>query len=314
MDGRCEWCGKPVTAAATGRRARYCSAACRQRAYRERRRHRDARSAPATYHAREIVADVRRIADILEGRAQPEWDHEVHTLLSSVRYGLERLEHLAPKPKRRRMPTPPPTPAPAPRPKRPPKGALTEYLWRVVTEVYATGPYGLPVHYRIPAWPHLEERGRGFVTDDIRRAIPGAWSRRGPIDDDRRWLTVKGLEHIREHAERYAELYPDIRLREPAEVAMAELPDDRGLWQTMVDIALRRTTPTPVPGWGGLAVRLPTGRWRDRLLERGLAAPTGEGGRWELTAAGRAHYEAHWRTYRRRFREVEAPAPRDLPA
>ncbi|MFE3454968.1 recombinase family protein [Nonomuraea sp. NPDC059194] len=201
-------------------------------------------------------------------------------------------------------PTPPASARP---PTRPPKGLLSEPLWRVLAELHAAGPAGLDIGRHMGAWQYLEEgRGRGFVTTTC---PPDG----RPSRSDRRWLSAAGREHIAAHAERYAALYPQVVLREPGSPALDEL-DDAGLWQTLVDVATAAAEPTPIPGWEQRPYR-GASLFRERLHDRGLVTDEPTSGGYRLTEAGRVHYAAHWATYGTRYPDIDAPHPDDvLPA
>ncbi|MCC5581778.1 hypothetical protein IMZ11_39880 [Microtetraspora sp. AC03309] len=65
--GECQGCGAPIQRAGTGRRARYCSQACRQRAYRIRTTPTTATS-PAHHLAEQVATSARRAADAITAR------------------------------------------------------------------------------------------------------------------------------------------------------------------------------------------------------------------------------------------------------
>ncbi|WP_242911503.1 hypothetical protein [Actinomadura terrae] len=213
---------------------------------------------------------------------------------------------------------PPPTATPTGRQGgRPPRGLLSEPLWRALVEVYGTGEHGLSYRRQSGAWSHLGEyryrRGQDrFVTD----IAPGG----GPSDrdEDRRWITPAGREHVTAHAARYAELYPHVVLREPGERAADPLVDPNA-WRVLVGVATGALADGPwqaagfaLPGWDGPTTRHRLGEGIHRHLEhlRDLGLVAVDGGRYALTPAGHAHYATHHAAYRHDWPDVPAPAPR----
>jgi len=226
-------------------------------------------------------------------------------------------------PVRKTRPSPWATSRPDSSPRRP-RGLLSEPLWRILVDLYGAGPDGLSYGRHRTGWTYLSDMRRGRGEDEL---VTDRDPRTGQTDPDgRRWLTDAGRAHIAEHADRYADLYPNVPLREPAEVAADPLGDAPGDWQALVDVATGRLTRP-----ADLYQREHAARWRpvlnisdplydlsreiaayvDRVRDRGLVTDDGRG-RWRLTDAGRAHYAAHHDDYTRRWPHIAALHPTDL--
>ncbi|MDF9811093.1 hypothetical protein [Streptomyces sp. SPB162] len=102
MTGKCQTCGEPIVAGGrSGRTAVYCSQACRQRAYRERRQ-------PAGVPAEELVTEIGDRVRRLRLAPALAFHADVESL--SPRFAqLRRLAREA-REAREETPAPPPTP------------------------------------------------------------------------------------------------------------------------------------------------------------------------------------------------------------
>lgn len=250
MATMCGTCGGPVPARGRGRPAKFCSAACKAKAYRARKA--AGASSGGTSGGGMIDRDAARLAAfhaaaVIESAMANGWETldrygadrpRVESALNALRAELDRRAGPAAQPPPSRTPVVPPPPTapltapPTPPPtesvtekamgqavprdaRRPPRGLLSEPLFRALAEAYGAGAEGLPYQRHRGAWPFLAEGRRGsggepFVTD------------RSPADgrvdaDGRRWITAAGRAHAEQHAETYRVLYPLITLQ-PAPV------------------------------------------------------------------------------------------------
>jgi transcriptional regulator with XRE-family HTH domain len=100
-------------------------------------------------------------------------------------------------------------------PRRPPKGLLSEWLWRNLVQVAAAGPQGLPENglwgnarfYLGTGFRPREVMSRGFID---RVPVREGVGRDSYVREYRWQLTEAGRRHLAEHLEIYRDMYPDV--------------------------------------------------------------------------------------------------------
>jgi hypothetical protein len=326
MATTCPVCGGLVATRPRGRPGVYCSRSCQAKAYRARKAGGEHPRAGGPADAQALADTLWRDVLALVAAARGRSDAETATAAATAaRQGLTDLIALArpaagidtadatAAPARRDETPAPVTQSPArdsaPAGRRPPRGLLSEPLWRMLAELHAAGPNGLAVGRHRGGWTYLAEGRRAsadgpYVTDR---------SPHGHRDGGRRWLTEAGRAHLTAHADRYRQLYPAVEVRTPEQTATEPLTE-ADQWRVLVDIATGGLADpgAPVPqiyaagGWDGMGhkerrVRLTV----EQLRDHGLV--TVIDGRRILTEAGRAHYTAHRADYARHWTDIHAP-------